>query len=166
LGGRVEQFYCLDEAVPVNGSVGAGKATIWAERLQTLSPDAEVLLRYGPSNGWLDDRPAMLTRRLGNGRITYLGAWLDEASMQAAVSWMLHSSSVQPVFGPVPREVEVCRRQAPGRQVFLLINHSAEQKSVRLPRRFRSVLDDITVEEHLTLPPRAAEVLLEETNHD
>ena len=40
LGGRVEQFYALDQSVPITGDAGTGKATIWAEALSTSAPDA------------------------------------------------------------------------------------------------------------------------------
>ena len=36
LGGRVEQFYALDEVVPVAGDFGAGAASIWAEALSYI----------------------------------------------------------------------------------------------------------------------------------
>src|SRR5262249_2572081 len=79
LGGRVEQFYALERDAPVNGSLGTGNATIWAEQLKSSAPDAEALLRYGASNGWLDGQPAILTHAYGKGRITYVGAVLDPA---------------------------------------------------------------------------------------
>ena len=78
LGGRVEQFYALDQSVPITGDAGTGKATIWAEALSTSAPDTTTLLRYGKSNGWLDNQPAVITRPAGQGRITYIGAWLDQ----------------------------------------------------------------------------------------
>ena len=77
LGGRVEQFYALDSPVPVANEQTSGTATIWAEQLTTTSPDTKVLLRYGKSNGWLDNQPAVITRTVGTGSITYIGALLD-----------------------------------------------------------------------------------------
>ncbi len=82
LGGRVEQYYALDGAVPVSGSLGSGTASLWAEQLSTNATRVDVLLRYGKSNGWLDDQPAMITRRVGHGSITYLGAVLDPDLMR------------------------------------------------------------------------------------
>jgi len=51
LGGRVEQYYALEKDFPASGSWGLGNVSIWAEQLKTLSPDDEVLLKYGKSNG-------------------------------------------------------------------------------------------------------------------
>jgi beta-galactosidase len=41
-------------------------------------------LPYGESNGWLDGQPAAMTRKVGKGRITYIGAWMDEKAMLTA----------------------------------------------------------------------------------
>ena len=82
LGGRVEQYYALDGIVPVGGTLGSGTASLWAEQLSVSAPDVDVLLRYGKSNGWLDDQPAMISRPVGRGRISYLGAVLDPNLMQ------------------------------------------------------------------------------------
>src|SRR5207245_166728 len=60
LGGRVEQFYALDEKVPVSGEWGSGEAPVWAEQLKASAQDVQVPLKYGKSNGWLDDQPAVL----------------------------------------------------------------------------------------------------------
>ena len=38
LGGRVEQYYALDAAVPVAGVLGSGQASIWAEALSARDP--------------------------------------------------------------------------------------------------------------------------------
>ena len=162
VGARVEQFYALDENVPLAGTWGQGKATIWAEQLSVRAKDIEVLLTYGPSNGWLDGQPAAVTRRLGRGRITYIGAWLDEKLMAAAARWMLESSGVAPALGTVPEPVEVCRRVSAGKEVFILINHSKQAQQVRLPRRFHRVLAEDVTSRTLDLPPRGVEVLTTE----
>ncbi|RDJ93893.1 hypothetical protein B4Q13_18755, partial [Lacticaseibacillus rhamnosus] len=63
----------LDKNVPVSGTWGSGEGSGWAEQLKASVPEAEVLLRFGKSNGWLDDQPAVITRPYGKGRITYVG---------------------------------------------------------------------------------------------
>ena len=103
LGGRVEQWYALEKDVPIEGAWGAGTDRIWAEQMSASAPDAEVLMRYGKSNGWLDGQPAAVTRKVGKGRITYIGAMLDEPTMASAAKWMIESSGVSPVWPGVPR---------------------------------------------------------------
>jgi beta-galactosidase len=141
LGARVEQYYALEKNVPVSGVWGSGKASIWAEQLKSRAPDDEVLLKYGKSNGWLDDQPAAVTRAYGKGRITYVGAILDDKLMGAAAEWMTKKSGVTPVFGTVPDGVEVSRRIGQGKQVFVLINYSNEDRRVVLPHSMYLVLD-------------------------
>lgn len=142
LGGRVEQFYALNSKVPVYGTLGNGTASVWAELLRELSPETEALLHYGNSNGWLDNQPAVLTRKVGDGRITYVGAWLDNSLLNRLVHLWLQEKSIKPHIPEVPEDVEVCSRISGQRQVLILISHSYEKRTVRLPKLMSSVLDD------------------------
>jgi beta-galactosidase len=160
LGGRVEQFYALEKDLPITGSWGAGEARIWAEQLKASAPDAEVLMKYGPANGWLDGQPAVVTRSYGKGRITYVGAILDNNLLGAAAEWMVQKSGVIPVLGPVPDGIEVSRRKGAGKQVFLLINFKQETQRLTLPHRMKAVLGGMD-ESSVELPPYGVEVLLD-----
>ena len=140
LGGRVEQFYALERNAPVSGSLGSGEALIWAEQLQSIATDAEVLLRYGGSNGWLDGHPCIVTHPFGKGRITYIGAVLDANLMAAVAQWMVTTSAVTPAFGPVPDGIEVSRRVRPHTTVFVLINFGSDKQTIPLPHPMQTVL--------------------------
>ncbi len=142
LGGRVEQYYALEKDFPVSGIWGSGEVKIWAEQLKASAANAEVLMKYGKSNGWLDDQPAVITRPCGKGRITYVGAILDEKLMSAAADWMVRDSGVAPALGPVPDGVEVCRRSAGAKSVFVLINFAQHKSSVKLPSPMKFLLSD------------------------
>ena len=157
-GGRVEQFYALDEEAPVAGAWGSGKAKIWGEQLRAVEPGAETIMTWGSSNGWLDNQPAVLSRRVGKGRITYIGAWLDDALMRGASEWMLRTSNVQPALGTVPDGVEVCRRTGPGKEVFVLINHTKAPQRIALERPMQALFG-ASRQSELTLVPRGVEVL-------
>ena len=141
LGGQVEQFYALESNIPASGRLGAGEAMVWAEWLKATAADAQVLLRYGTSNGWLDGQPCVITRHYGQGQITYVGAVLDEKLMSSTAEWLAKNSGIAPVFGPVPDGIEVSRRVKNGSAVFVLINFQKEKKNVPLPRAMRSLLD-------------------------
>lgn len=138
LGARVEHFYALDAPVPVEGMGTSSTSKLWAEQLAVASPDTSVLLRYGASNGWLDGQPAALTRKVGKGRITYLGAWLqdaDEHGSQTFFQWATTISGVKPAFGEVPQDVEVYpRTRADGRKIFIFVNFSQSDQKVTLPQ--------------------------------
>jgi beta-galactosidase len=119
-----------------------------------------VLLRYGKANGWLDDQPAVLTRSWGKGRITYIGAVLDEKLMAAAAQWMVEKSGVKPALGPVPDGIEVCPRGGGGKQLYILIDFSPESRHVVLPRPMKQLLAG-KEGKTLDLPPYGVEVLLD-----
>ena len=159
LGARVEQYYALNQEVPVSGSWGEGKARIWAEQMKAQAPDAEVLLAYGESNGWLDGQPAAVSHKAGKGRITYIAAWLDDQLMRGAAQWIVRSSGLTPALGPVPDGVEVNRRAGAGKEVFILVNHSKTPRSVTLPRAMRRVLHESAEVSAVELPARGVEVL-------
>jgi len=160
LGARVEQYYALEKEFPVSGTWGTGSASIWADQLKARVPDAEPLLKYGKSNGWLDDQPAAVTRSYGRGRITYIGAILDDKLMAAAAEWMVQKSGVTPVFGSLPEGVEVSRRTGGGKQVFILINYAQEKRRVALPHPMKALLENKQVE-MLELAPYGVSVLLD-----
>ncbi|HUJ33098.1 MAG TPA: beta-galactosidase [Candidatus Acidoferrum sp.] len=161
LGGRVEQYYALEKDVPLEGDWGVGEASVWAEQLKASAPDAQVLLKYGESNGWLDGQAAVLTRAYGKGHITYIGTILNDKLMAAAAEWMIQQSGVTPVFGAVPDGVEVSRREGAGKRIYVLINFKQETEHVALPHSMKALLagaDESTVD----LPAYGVEVFLDQ----
>lgn len=135
LGGRVEQYYALDEAV----EAGGGKATVWAEQLAATAPDTEVLLRYGKANGWLDGKPAVISRKVGKGRITYVGALVDDTVMKTLIDGALKGAGVERDFA-VPADVELMTREGQGRRIVILINHGKTARTVTLPEPMTDIL--------------------------
>ena len=140
LGGRVEQYYALVDPVAIEGKFGPGQSKLWAELLSATDKDTEVLETYGKGNGWLDGKPAAITRRVGKGRITYIGAWLDGSAMAAATKWMGEVSGVKPALGKVPDGVEVYPRYGDHRVVYILVNLSKAEQTVALPSAMTDVL--------------------------
>jgi beta-galactosidase len=141
LGGRVEQYYALNKPVPIEGTWGTGESPFWAELLSAKEKDTDVLLRYGKSNGWLDGQPAALTREVGKGRITYIGAWLDPKTMEAAAKWMASTSGVPTPLPNVPTGVEVSVRRGARGPVFILVNLSRQPQTITLPSPLNDVLE-------------------------
>jgi beta-galactosidase len=148
LGGHVSQFYALDTDVPVTGDAGSGTASIWAETLAPASDDTHALLTYGPSNGWLDNQAAAVTRNVGQGSITYIGTLLDRALLASLTASFLKESGVQPILSGVPAGVEVCQRTGPGnsgKSVLILINHTTETQHIALPAPMTDLLNSGSV---------------------
>lgn len=158
LGARVEQYYALEKDVPVSGSLGSGQATVWAEQLKAKGADVDVLLSYGASNGWLDQQPAVVSRKVGQGRITLVGAVLDESLTNGLVTKLAQDSGVKPFFGSLPEGVEVSRRVGEGRTVYVLINSTREAKHVALPSEMKLLLQKASASS-VELPAYGVEVL-------
>ncbi|UKE69188.1 beta-galactosidase [Xanthomonas cerealis pv. cerealis] len=159
LGGRVQQFYALDRPIPVAGAAGEGSAKIWAEQLQARAAQTEVPLRYGQANGWLDGAPAVLTRRVGKGRISYVGAWLDDATLDRLTGDWLRDAQVRAPLADVPQDVEVGVRSDGRRRVLVLINHGSDAQQVRLPAPMRSLLGAGAASDVVQLAPEDVAVL-------
>lgn len=140
VGARVEQFYALLEEVPVSGPWGEGKATVWAERLDNVAPDAEVLLRFGAGNDWLTGAPAATRRRLGQGTISYLGSVLNGALMDTLAAEWTRSAGVRTSTIPVPTGVKVSRRASAEREVYIITNFSKGPQDIALPAPMDDVL--------------------------
>lgn len=140
LGARVEQFYSLDQPVPVSGDWGASSTSTWAEQLTVTDPSTHVLLRYGKSNGWLDDQPAAVTRHVGKGSITYIGAGLDADALMRATRWMVQQSGLTPVLEAVPAKVDVAIRSGEGKRIFILTNYDTAPQTITLPKAMHNVL--------------------------
>ena len=137
----MEQFYALESPVAIEGNWGTGQGKLWAERLSAKDKDVEILERYGKSNGWLDGQPAAITRQVGKGRITYVGAWLDDDALKSAAKWMTDVSGVKPAMGQVPDGVEVYPRYADTRTVYILVNLSKAKQTISLPSPMQDVLE-------------------------
>jgi beta-galactosidase len=145
LGGRVEQFYALDTTIPVSGEWGSGPTNTWAELLSTSSPETKVLMRYGKTPlGWLDDQPAAITRKTGNGSITYIGADLQGDTLANAAKWMVADANLHPAFGALPPGVDLYIRSNNDHEVWILINFGDAPQTITLPNAFEDVLANKT----------------------
>lgn len=158
LGARVEQWYALDDAAPVEGTWGSSKSPMWAEQIGTTAPDTEILMRYGKSNGWLDGQPAAVNRRLGKGRITYIGAALEKPAMTSAAKWLLTASGLQPTMPDLPPGVDLAIRAGGGKTVYILTNYSPTSQTITLPKPMTDVLSG-TQSSSVTLPQYGVAVL-------
>jgi beta-galactosidase len=112
--------------------------------LSVKDQQAHVLMRYGKCNGWLDGQPAAITKTVGNGSITYIGAWLDEKTMSAAAKWMVESSGIHPLSVNLPSGVDLYVRSSNSgsgqRTVWILINFGKDVATVSLPSQMTDVL--------------------------
>jgi beta-galactosidase len=192
LGGHVEQYYALntDQTIPLiadkdalEGQLAPGDANIWAEALTAHAPDTHVDLRYGSGDGWLAGKPAMMTRTIGKGTISYLGTLPEEATMnnimKSAVTQAQVSNNHAIVFS---KDIELCTRtSADGRRVLIVLNYGSAPAQALLAGHFKSLLPDIKLTRAkvpksapavgtadstiVSLPPQGVAVLIPETTN-
>jgi beta-galactosidase len=153
-GVEVEEYYALTEPVPVNGDGWSGTSKIWAERLKVTDPaNTRILATYGPSNGWLDDQPSVTSHTYGKGRVTMVGAWLDEAAQHKLLDQITLEAGVAPLL-VTPPGVEARLRLTPsGEEIMILINHTRQEVEVLLPWQASDLLNNQAINGNLILPP-------------
>ena len=144
--------------MPVQSSFGSYESKLWAEQLDIHAPDAAVWARYGKSNGWLDGQPAIVSRKVGAGTITYVGVWMGDDGMTKLVAKLLAMSDVHTPFGPVPKGVEVNPRYAGDHIVYVLVNMSGETRVVQSQHAMTDVLSGGSTRS-ITLPKFGVAVL-------
>lgn len=133
LGARVEQFYALDQEIGITGRFGTDKVAIWAEDLKPMADDVETLATYTDPGGWLDGKPAIVSRAVGDGRITYVGAWLGEEAMGRLATDLLRQEGIEPIIPGAHADLEIGVRQGAGKRVLMVINHGDTAHPLTLP---------------------------------
>ncbi len=134
-GVEVEEYYALDEPVPIKGNWFEGQSRIWAERLKVRdSNHVAVIAKYGPSNGWLDGQPAITVRGTSSGLCYYCGAYLDDEAQEAFLHRVIETVGLRAAI-QVPEGVELCTRVTlDGKtRYFILINHTRAGQLINLP---------------------------------
>ena len=132
-GVEVEEYFALQEPVPVIGNWFEGQSHIWTERLVPVGKkSARTIARYGKSNGWLDDQIAVSVNSYGRGLVYYVGAYLDEPAQQAFLTRCLKTARVT-IINTIPG-IEVNTRVRPdGTDVLIMINHTLTETNLHLP---------------------------------
>jgi beta-galactosidase len=133
-GVEVEDFYALQEPVPVIGTWFEGQSRLWAERLVlTGKNNARVIARYRKSNGWLDDQIAISVNGFGTGLVYYVGAYLDEAAQQLFFARVLKTAKVTTIVTPPGIEIRTRERSETGELFYILINHTSMERDISMP---------------------------------
>ncbi len=136
LGAVVSEFYAVADPIVLNGELGRGTAQIWGEWLLPELPDTETPLRYGHGHSWLENQAAMVSRREGQGRITYLGTWPDQALMDAVIAWCHQKTPLGQALLKLPASVEFSRLRTATDEVVIAINHGTSAYSLPLDQHW------------------------------
>jgi beta-galactosidase len=132
-GVEVEDYYALQEPVPVLANWFEGKSNLWAERLVLVGKKtARVIARYNKSNGWLDGQIAISVNMYGNGMVYYVGTYLDDPAQMELITRLLKTARITTIT--TPPGIEISARVRPdGEKVYIVINHTAAECPLRLP---------------------------------
>ena len=158
LGAHIDQTQVPPEPLILSGALGPVTAKIWAERVSIDARDVETLLAYPVSDDWLSNAPSVVSRKVGKGRITYVGAWLDEIGLAKILSWAADKAGASPQWPNIPKDVEVTARTHASNKTYFVINWSRQVQEVSLPTAMQNNLTG-AVGPKLTLPPYGVAVL-------
>ncbi len=152
-GVEVEDYYALDELVPIEGEWLNGSSKQWAERLKLLDPQNAIpISRYGKSNGWLDGQIAMAAHPFGKGMVYTVGVYLDEQAQQTFMEHVLQKAGIQAVKSE--KDVEVSTRSTPeGKEICIVINHASTERNFVAPWPAHEHLTGQIVHQGLKLLP-------------
>jgi beta-galactosidase len=159
LGGYVTAYDALDKPASASGTWGDASVQLFAEDLTPEQPDVTVLMRYHSPHNWIDGQPAAITRKVGGGRITYVGGWFDHVTMQKAMQWASDDAQARPDVFVTPEGVDVYRRTGNGHDVFVVVNSSPTTQQISLPATMQDVLHGGSVQKTIHLPPFDVDVL-------
>jgi beta-galactosidase len=159
VGAEVEDFYALDQLVPVEGKWLNGFSKQWAERLKLLDQKLAIpISQYGKSNGWLDGQVALVAHAYDKGMVYYVGAYLDEGGQQTFIDHVLQMAGIWGMNSP--EGVEVSTRVDPaGRVIYIVINHVAAGRNLSLPWPAQDHLTGKIIQNELELLPYEVAIL-------
>jgi beta-galactosidase len=175
LGAKVDQYYVLDHtlglAAPSDSFLSplpnSASADIWAEQLQSLAQATRTDMLYTDPHNWLDHQPAMVTRSIGLGTLSYLGTLPDAATLDNILNRLAKNAGITISNSSLPDGFELCERQrADGsHRVLIVVNHNNAPGHITLPSRYRNLLGPQTSsapQATLDLPAQGVAVLIPE----
>lgn len=162
-GVEVEEFFALDEPVPIKGPNLSGQSRLWAERLKIIGKGMPVIMaRYEKCNGWLDDQLAITVNGYGQGVTYYVGAYLDDNAQDSLLDTVIKMALIKPLL--TPPGVEHHTRTTPeGADIHFVINHDREEKKLPIPWPAWDHITSQRIENFIKLPPYGVVIITQTT---
>jgi len=143
------------EERPIRLTIGESSvaAPLWYEVLDS-APETEVLARWrdrfsptGPDSvilvpGSFADTPAITCRKLGEGRVIYVGTYLMQGVVEALLPMLTEASGVKPLCPGAPPAVEVTVRENNETQLWFFLNHSDQDVKISEAPVGRNLITD------------------------
>jgi beta-galactosidase len=125
------------------------KTGVWCD---VLKPDgAQVIATY--QQDYLQGKPAITLNQFGDGKVVYLGTFVEVAFLGTLVDWLLRAAGIEPCL-TTPADIEVNQCWQDGRKMLFLLNHSNEDQGFSVDEGFKALLDDSKEGEECRIIPR------------
>lgn len=111
------------------------------------------------SEDFYADTPCICENDYGAGKAIYIGSKLDDAGVDAVLTYAVACSSVSSVL-PTPEGVEACLRQGEEHSLMFIFNNTAQEKSVAVPQDWCDLVGVSAENGTLHLPGRGTAVLM------
>jgi len=152
----------VEDSYPLAGDISVlskkpglkGKAKTWCERLRLNAKDAEVWASFGPESGWLEGKPAIVSRKAGKGRVTTLAGCFEPKLLDAAFKEIFAKAGLAKQAAP-PAGVELARRPGKNGECLFVLNHGDKAARLTLPKG-REVFSGKAVGGNALIPGRGA----------
>jgi beta-galactosidase len=124
------------------------------------SEGAEVLAEYG--SDFYQGMPCLTRNHFGNGEAWYIASSPEPAFLKQMVEHLCKLKGIDPVLN-TPEGIEATRRTKDGNSYMFLLNHSDEEKSVKIGQgNFKDLITGDSCEDEVTIPAKGV-VIIDET---
>lgn len=156
-GIEVEEFDSLNHGrtLRINGVMGDGSASIWAEMLRPKT--AVVLGRY--VGGHYDGQAAITANQFGDGKVYYVGCHLDDVSLNRLLWMIADDAGIRPALRWIVPGVEVVQKEKSGKSYLVVLNHNDSPASLAIPGQYTEMLSGKLVSTVLSLEPYGVAIL-------
>ena len=114
------------------------------------------------SEDFYADTPCICENDYGAGKAIYIGSKLDDAGVDAVLSYATACSRVSNVLS-TPEGVEACLRQGKEHSLMFIVNNMPQEQSVAVPQDWHSMVGVSAENGTLHLPGRGTAVLIRKT---
>ncbi|MBI4926577.1 MAG: beta-galactosidase, partial [Anaerolineae bacterium] len=131
-GVEVNEYYAMNEDVPVKGNWFDGVSRTWAEVLKVVDTSNTLMVaKYEGNNELLSGQPAITVKAAKTGMFYYCGAYLDDASQSAFINRVAQVAGISKLL-EAPAGVTVSRRLKGSQEILIVVNHTNQEKTVNL----------------------------------
>jgi beta-galactosidase len=117
---------------------------------------ATVVARYRQE--YYAGKPAITLNQFGAGRVLYVGAVGEAQLYDVLAKWLLETTHVQNISA-TPPGVEVSLRAAPDRNLYFVLNHTANMQTIHLENHYVALPARQPIQGDLQLAPFDALIL-------